>query len=259
MKKQRIMKVSWVMLLAMLAFVLTACSFGVPKGMKEEPERGRKQETWQEEDESGQDEEGQAKKDEGQDLAQGKDQDAEPYERGTVNGNVYESKWLGIRLSFSEDYVIATQEEFEHAQETGADLIMSEEAQEKYNEVAAALMPELMAVCISDGGRMNISIAVEKLPLANMTEEQYFMLSKQGMSRNLAEGTEMNFGDTSKVEIAETTYTKMPITTTVQGISANVDLYMRVKDGHAVLITITYLPEQSAQAEELIGSIQKYE
>ena len=85
------------------------------------------------------------------------------------------------------------------------------------------------------------------------------MLSKQGMSRNLAEGTEMNFGDTSKVEIAETTYTKMPITTTVQGISANVDLYMRVKDGHAVLITITYLPEQSAQAEELIGSIQKYE
>ncbi len=254
--------------LALLAFTLTACSSAVPRGLKKEPEQGGGQES-RREDERGQEEDGLAGGEDGKKQATeevrnpGQDdavRDGESYERGTVNGNVYESKCLGIRLSLSDDYVVATQEEFEQAREVGADLIMSEEAQEKYGEVAAsvAIEPELMAVCVSDGGRMNISIAVQKLPLANMTADQFFMLSKQGMSGGLADGMEMNFGDTSEVEIAGTTYTKMPITTAVQGISANIDMYMRVKDGHAALITITYLPEQSAKVEELIGSIQKY-
>ena len=162
--------------LALLAFTLTACSSAAPRGLKKEPEQGGGQES-RREDERGQEEDGLAGGEDGKKQATeevrnpGQDdavRDGESYERGTVNRNVYESKWLGIRLSLSD------------------------------------------------------------------------------------------FGDTSEVEIAGTTYTKMPITTAVQGISANIDMYMRVKDGHAALITITYLPEQSAKVEELIGSIQKY-
>lgn len=269
MKKKTILKTSRVVLVALLAFALAACSSGEP--MRKNPGQGIRQESRQdEEDEVRQEDETQVKEDDrkseqgdvgGEPNQSDTGQEGETYERGTVNGNVYESEWLGIRLSLSDDYVIATQEEFEQAQEVGADLLMSEDAQEKYDAAAAVVtvVPELMAVCVSDGGRTNISIAVQKLPLANMTADQYLTLSKQGLPGSLAEGMEMNFGDTSEVEIAGNTYAKMPISTTVQGISANIDMYVRVKDGHAALITVTYLQEQSAKAEELIGSIQKYE
>lgn len=120
--------------LALLAFTLTACSSAVPRGLKKEPEQGGGQES-RREDERGQEEDGLAGGEDGKKQATeevrnpGQDdavRDGESYERGTVNGNVYESKWLGIRLSLSDDYVVATQEEFEQAREVGADLIMSE-------------------------------------------------------------------------------------------------------------------------------------
>ncbi len=260
MKKMK--KVLWLLLAAMI-FGLTACSGGKPQGMRPETakveDRKERQESGEEEEEQDEKQEGQGEE---QNLAQKQDgeQTAEEYERGTVNGNYYESKWLGIKLNLSDDYVMATQEEFEQARETGADLIMTEEAQEKYDAAAAAVVPEMAAVCLDgSAARMNISIAVEKLPLSNMTVEQYVTLARSGMENSVAGGTEMVFGDTSEVEIAGETYVKQPLTTSVQGMSANIDMYMRIKDGRIALITLTYLPEQAAQADELIASIERYE
>lgn len=47
----------------------------------------------------------------------------------------------------SDDYVVATQEEFEQAQKVGADLIMSEEAQEKYDAASAMRYSLRLLIC----------------------------------------------------------------------------------------------------------------
>lgn len=177
----------------------------------------------------------------------------EPYVQGTVSGNHYESAWLNMKADFSDQFIMATQEEIEQAQSAGSEEMLTEDGKELVEE--ATVINEMMVVGIY--GIPNCTIAVEKLPLANYTTAQYLEASKANIEASVTEDVGVTLDpEITKVEIAGQEYQCLKMVITTEGVELNSDIYLRVKDSYGVMINVTYNADSAAAKDEILAAFQ---
>lgn len=208
-----------------------------------------------------------AKKDSGEDKTEAKTEDTkkeepkkeepEPYVKGTVEGNHFESEWLNMKADFSEDYVMATEEEIAQMQSAGSEILMGEEGQEKVDKAqeAGVMTNEMMVASVN--GVPNSTVAVEKLTLANMTAEQYLDATEKQLLASMTEEVQISISaERPAVTIAGEDYLCLMASVTVSGVSMESYSYVRIKDGYAVVINTTFTTDTEQQKDELLAMFQ---
>lgn len=180
-----------------------------------------------------------------------------PYAKGTVEGNHFESEWLNMKADFSDQYVMATEEEIAQMQSEGSEIMMNEEGQEIMDEAQedGTVTNEMMVVAVS--GTPNCTIVVEKLPLKNMTEKQYLQSTKEGLLSSMTEEVKIAVrGEMPTVVIAEEDYLCLQADISMGDIVMRSNTYVRIKDGYAVVINATFDADTETQKDEMLAAFQ---
>lgn len=185
------------------------------------------------------------------------EEEAKPYERGTIDGNHFESAWLNIQADFSDQYVMLTEEEIAQAQSTGSELILNEDGQETLEETDTTGY-EMMVSGLN--GVPNCTLGVEKLPLSNMTAAQYLEAAKQNFEQMSSADVEITaLDEVPTVAIAGQDYQCLQLLVNTQGVQVNSNTYVRIQDGYAVLFNVTFTDDTAAQKDELLATFQVIE
>lgn len=183
--------------------------------------------------------------------------EADAFVKGTIEGNHYENAWLNMQADFPDDYVMATAEEIAQMQQAGSDMLLNEDGQEtmEKGQENSEGGTEMTAVNVS--GLPNCTLAVEKLPMKNFTAEQYLEASKKLLEAGVTDEIEMEVSEEMPtVTIAGEDYLCLQIKMTVQGITMNSNNYVRIKDGYAIALNVTYSPETEAGRDEILDIFQ---
>lgn len=242
MKRKRL----WMILAAfMLSAALAGCSGGSDGGKED---KSQKQEEKKEQDEDKQKEDAK--------------EEVKEYAPGTVDGNHYESEWMNVRIDLPEGFVMATEEEIANIQEAGVQFLDDEEKDKLNNALdEGTTFYEMMAATLT--GSPNVNISVEKLPYKNATAEQYADVTKEVVEKSMTNGMTASFQDgTTDAVLGGQEYKCIAGTANVQaeGVSAdlNMDMYIRVQDGYAIVVNITYTADTVAQKDELLAAFQEF-
>lgn len=184
-----------------------------------------------------------------------KEEAPEPYVKGTIEGNHYESAWLNMQADFSEDYVMATEEGIAQLQDAGSGIV-DEETQEAIDDAqeAGTSTTEMMVVGLT--GDPNCTVAVEKLGF-DFNEIQYLEVAKKTLTAGITEEIEIEIKEEMPtVTIAGEEYTCMEATMTMYGINMNTNIYARAKDDYMVIINVTFTDDTAEQKDDLLAAFQ---
>lgn len=183
-----------------------------------------------------------------------------PYVKGSVEGNHFESEWLNMQADFSDEYVMATEEEIAEMQSAGSEVLMNEEGQEaiEKTEEAGTVTNEMMVLALD--GIPNCTVAVEKLALENITAKQYLTKTRDELIANMTEEFPIAFrGTLPAVMIAGEEFLCLRADMTVNGVLMSSDSYVRIKDSYAILINATYNKDTEDKKDELLSVFQPME
>ncbi|MCL2411607.1 MAG: hypothetical protein FWC97_08195 [Treponema sp.] len=126
---------------------------------------------------------------------------ASGYERGILTETGFESKYLDIRFTLPEGFIMATEEDMRLMMGIGADITGA-----NTNFVNMTTVYEMMAS--APVGLPNVILMVERLILSNITTEQYFDILKNNLSD--IDTIDYEFGDQiTSVEIAGQIYKQL--------------------------------------------------
>lgn len=181
----------------------------------------------------------------------------EPYTKGMISGNRFESEWLNIQADFPEQYIMATEDEIAQLQSKGADQMMTEEGQEMIDksQEMGNVTYEMMAVALS--GNPNCTLAVERLPFKNFTAKQYLEITKQNLLKTITDDYKIVIkGIMPTVTIAEEEYTCLQAVMYMNGMEMNSNTYVRVKDGYAIVINATFNADTEQKKDELLATFK---
>lgn len=196
-------------------------------------------------------------KDETEEQQKETGEEPEPYAQGTVDGNHFESAWLNMQADFSDEYIMATAEEIAQIQSAGSDMMLNEDGQEAIDgaQEAGTVTNEMMVMALS--GIPNCTIAVEKLPMDNMTAKQYLMITKQNLVASITDELKIVIkGAMPTVVIAGEEFMSIEATMYMNGVELNSNTYVRVKDGYAIVINATFDESTAQQKDELLAVFQ---
>lgn len=166
--------------------------------------------------------------------------------RGSIEGDVYTSEFLGLSFTKPESWVYSTDEEIAAAMNLGVDIFLGENFKDAVENNPSLF--DMMAVDIIT--RSNINIVFENLSktfATNITVEQYIQALKAQLA-NLS-GMKVTFPEAFEtVKLGETEFTKVDCTVTVQGSSMKQIYYLNKVDKfmRSVIVTIPsgYTAEQ---------------
>lgn len=181
----------------------------------------------------------------------------EPYAKGTVEGNHFESAWLNMQADFSEEYVMATEEEIEQIQSAGSEEMLNEEGQEMMEdaEEAGNVTNEMMVMALT--GNPNCTLVVEKLPLENFTEKQYLEITKEGLQASVTDEIQIEVkDDMPTVTIAGVEYMCLEAVMSANGVELNSNTYVHIKDGYAIVLNATFDASTEQQKDELLAAFK---
>ena len=102
------------------------------------------------------------------------DSDNVGYVRGTVDGAKWSSKWIGLAFDGGSDYIMTTDEELQTLMQQASETF--DWSNVDYSRLTNVY--EMMAVTITGD---NVIVMTEKLPLSNMTLDQYITDLKSQM------------------------------------------------------------------------------
>ena len=149
---------------------------------------------------------------------------ASDYRKGVIDGNVWESKWLGLRFQCSDSMMI-----FEQNQESAAEA-------EEYG-----LYYEMSAVDTVSGG--NILIAVAKLGDENMDMESFLELTVAGL-----EDSGGVTGEAEETMLGGIEFTLVPVEMDIDGVTGYMNLLVCIRDGYAVQITVSAFTQEEVDS-----------
>ena len=164
--------------------------------------------------------------------------------RGTVEGNVYKSEFLGLQFTKPEGWVYSTDEEIAFAMGLGKEFLEGD--LKKTLDNSASVYDMMVVDSIT---RTNMSIGFENLSKSfssNMTEKQYVDTLKsqlQGLS-----GMTVTFSDElTTVKLGEHDYTKAVATTVASGITMTQVYYLRKIDNYMAFAIVTIVSGYTAE------------
>ena len=157
--------------------------------------------------------------------------------RGTIEGNVYTSEYLGVSFTKPESWVYSTDEEIAAAVNMGVDMFINE----NFKDALENNLSIYDMMVIDSVTRSNINVGFENLAKSfssNITVDQYI----ESLKSQLAQISSMNvtFPESSKtVKLSGTEFTKLQCTTTTQGITFTQVYYLRKVDKYIGFIIAT--------------------
>ncbi len=162
--------------------------------------------------------------------------------RGTIEGDVYTSEFIGVSFTRPKTWVYATDEEIANAMQIGAELMNKENfgAQaEKMNNVYDMMASDLMS---GD----NINIVFENLKASNssnITEEQYIEVAKN-MLKEQAAMFNYVIGDAEKCKLGQQEFYRLPMEGNYLGAAFKQFMYIRKEGTYMVVITLSLFSDK---------------
>ena len=157
--------------------------------------------------------------------------------RGTIEGNVYTSEYLGVSFTKPESWVYSTDEEIAAAVNMGVDMFINE----NFKDALENNLSIYDMMVIDSITRSNINVGFENLAKSfssNITVDQYIESLKSQLAQ--ISSMKVTFPESSKtVKLSGTEFTKLQCTTTTQGITFTQVYYLRKVDKYIGFIIAT--------------------
>lgn len=165
----------------------------------------------------------------------------ETYVEGTIEGDHYENKWLGIQFDAPKGFHMYSRKELDNRVEDA-------ESQEEESMT--------IDMCASSNDMGSVEIHVEKKgPLASAKEylegQQKEMLEKDGKVMKFK-----NNGTLSKETIGGQEYDSLKLEYTLDGMEFCSERYARIADKCIVVIQIDYDPANTADRDAVMEAVQ---
>ena len=164
------------------------------------------------------------------------------YTPGTRTDTGYESEALGLQFTLGENMVMASDEEINSLMGQAADLMYEdpETGEQILDTAQLTVVYEMMAADVTTGS--NAIIAAEKLPLANLTEEQYIAAMEQQMAQTTMS---IDFGEPSPVTLGNTEFLSLQYETDAgNGAVMQQNMLLKKIGDRMMLITLS-APDQA--------------
>lgn len=177
------------------------------------------------------------------------------YAKGTITDTAFESEFVGVRFELPEGMIMATVEDMDAMIDFGAELVYKDADKKVLDYAKANLVYEMMAADV--GGIPNVTVLVEKIPLSNMTEEQYLDNAKgqfQAVGEMIYE-VEEGYTDT---EIAGQSYKTLTVSLSAQGMTVVQKMMVRKADSRMIVFALTYLGDDEASGKTLLDQFKPY-
>ena len=157
--------------------------------------------------------------------------------RGTVEGDVYQSEYLGLKFTKPSSWVYSTDEEIAAAMNFAAENLLDENFKK-----ALENNPTIYDMMVVDTlTRTNINVGFENLKKtmsSNITVEQYVDALKNQIAD--VDGMTVSFHDgLETVKLGETEFTKCVCDTTANGVKMTQVYYLRKIDGYMTFVIVT--------------------
>ncbi|MBQ6806397.1 MAG: hypothetical protein IJO97_03075 [Lachnospiraceae bacterium] len=180
------------------------------------------------------------------------EEEAEDYTKGTLNGNVFESEWMGIRFEAPEGYSLSTEEEIEAALLAGGELMYEEDVEELLDYTKLTTVYEMIAQ-ESEYGDPNVSLTVVKTPYDAKTFVDATLIQAQSV-----EGISITLlnEEAEIVELAGKEFEKYATEMNYDGYLMLQDYYFTRQDDRMIYMVLTYTDE--AAAEEIMSGFSAY-
>jgi len=169
------------------------------------------------------------------------------YKRGKLTENGFESKYLDIKFTLPEGFVMATEEDMLQMMGIGADVAGVDK---KIIELTTVY--EMMASAIT--GQPNVIVMVEKPLLSNITVEQYL----DALKTNLLSVTALDYefdDQITSVEIAGNEYKQFSAALPSMNIIQN--YFCRKQGGRIIAFINTYSLDTKQDLDILMGGFSK--
>ena len=157
--------------------------------------------------------------------------------RGTIEGNVYTSEFMGLSFTKPDSWVYSTDEEIAQVMNVGAEILERSEFEQKAAELATIY--DMMVKDMLWGNNINISF--ENLVMSqasNITVEQYIETFKALMNQQAAM-MNYEFAETEAVKLGELDFSKVAATGSYSGVSFDQYIYLRKEGTYMIVITIS--------------------
>ncbi len=178
----------------------------------------------------------------------------EGYVRGTVSEQGWESEYFALRYTAPEDMGMATEEYLNQIMGIGMDMLSESFTEQQLEYAEMRTIYEMMSLDTAGSG-FNVLVMAEKLPLINMSNEQYKRSFVQQLSK--VEGATL-ISDDEVVDIAGEEYVKVCSEVEAQGAVAKQNYYFRVIDDRALSIVITYTDDTEEMVDTVINAFEVY-
>lgn len=180
------------------------------------------------------------------------------YEKGVLTETGFESEYLNLRFTAPDGFIMATEEELNEMMDLGADIgaeIM--DVDKKVWEYAQTRIVYEMMVS-SSSGSPNLILTSEKLPLSNMTVDQYFDLLKTQLDAMDIDVIEYEFGDITSIEIAGQSYQKLDMKAKMDGLEMVQSYIVRKDNDRVVVVVTTSMGGDEEALDTLIAAFSEY-
>lgn len=179
-----------------------------------------------------------------------------PYEKGTVEGNHFESVWLNMQADFSDEYTILSEEEVDKLQAQGSAINGS--SQEEDAEELEAIKNEMMVMSLE--GIPYCAMVIQKLPTENISDKEYLEIIGPSMAKSMSGQFEVEIKEeTPTVIIAEEEYTCLQLVMYMDDIEMNSNVYVQMRDNYAITLNVVFDPSTEQQKDELLAAFQPME
>jgi len=176
---------------------------------------------------------------------------AEPagYVRGTSNANGWKSEYFGLQFKPSSSMTMVTEDELEGMMEISADVMKDN----GYGQMIIdyALLTNVCEMMAVDTKGNNVIVNVEKLPLANITEEYYAESVANQLKPN-----GYTVSDPYEISLWGMDFLAVDTSTTINGISMNQSyLLLKVQDR---MLCIIFTDATGDSLESFLGCFSEY-
>jgi hypothetical protein len=169
------------------------------------------------------------------------------YKRGTLTENSFESKYLDIKFTLPQGFLMATEEDILQMMGIGADITG---ANKKILELTTVY--EMMASAAT--GAPNVILMIEKPLLSSITIEQYFDAVKKGLLK--VDSLDYAIDDQiTSVEVAGYSYKQM--TAGLPSLNILQNYIFRKQGGRMIGFITTYSLETKQDLDILMGGFSK--
>ncbi|MBQ8623538.1 MAG: hypothetical protein IJ424_04070 [Oscillospiraceae bacterium] len=164
--------------------------------------------------------------------------------RGTFDGNVYTSEYVGIKFTKPDSWVFATEEEMNSLMDAGADVMDQSDYQKSLSEMLTVF--DMMASDPETGN--NINFVYENLKLSDsvdITEDEYIESFKTNLE-SIAD-ISYTFGEVETVTLGGVEFIKLNCDAVYyQVVSMKQAVYLKKVGDYMVSITLTLVDGSDA-------------